>query len=70
MYYIWELKWFIRRMKFNLARWRERVLIRKQRGIMTDIAIEAFKHTIQSKEIYIIIFVCIFIYYFDKIMKS
>ena len=37
---------------------------------MTDIAIEAFMHTIQSKEIYIIIFVCICIYYFDKIMKS
>ena len=70
MYYIWELKWFIRRMKFNLARWRERVLIRKQRGIMTDIAIEAFIHTIQSKEVYIIILGIVCIYYFDKIMKS
>jgi hypothetical protein len=29
MYYIWELRWLIRRMKFNLARWKERVLIRK-----------------------------------------
>ena len=37
---------------------------------MTDIAIEAFMHTIQSKEIYIIILECICIYYFDKIMKS
>jgi len=37
---------------------------------MTDIAIEAFKHTIQSKEVYIIILACICIYYFDKIMKS
>ena len=37
---------------------------------MTDIAIEAFMHTIQSKEIYIIILGGICVYFFDKIMKS
>ena len=29
MYYIWELRWLIRRMKFNLTKWRERILTRK-----------------------------------------
>ena len=37
---------------------------------MTDIAIEAFMHTIQSKEVYIIILAGISIYFIDKIMKS
>ena len=37
---------------------------------MTDIAIEAFMHTIQSKEVYIIILGCICVYFVDKIMKS
>ena len=36
---------------------------------MTDIAIEAFMHTIQSRELYIIILGIVCIYYFDKIMK-
>ena len=37
---------------------------------MTDIAIEAFKQMMHSKEIYIIILGIVCIYYFDKIMKS
>ena len=37
---------------------------------MTDIAIEAFMHTIQSETVYIIIIGGICIYFFDKIMKS
>ena len=37
---------------------------------MTDIAIEAFMHTIQSKEVYIIISVGICVYFVDKLMKS
>ena len=37
---------------------------------MTDIAIEAFMHTIQSKEVYIIILGGICVYFVDKIMKS
>jgi hypothetical protein len=36
---------------------------------MTDIAIEAFIHTIQSRELYIIILGIVCIFYFDKIMK-
>ena len=36
---------------------------------MTDIAIEAFMHTIQSREIYIIILGGVCVYYVDKIMK-
>ena len=42
----------------------------EERENMTDIAIEAFIHTIQSKEVYIIILGIVCIYYFDKIMKS
>ena len=41
----------------------------EERENMTDIAIEAFKHTIQSKEVYIIILGGIGIYFVDKIMK-
>ena len=37
---------------------------------MTDIAIEAFMHTIQSRELYIIIGGIICIFLVDKIMKS
>jgi hypothetical protein len=36
---------------------------------MTDIAIEAFMHTIQSKEVYIIILIGICVYFVDEIIK-
>ena len=37
---------------------------------MTELAIEAFMYTIQSKTVYIIILGGIGIYFVDKIMKS
>ena len=37
---------------------------------MTDIAIEAFMHTIQSKTVYIIILGGICIYFVDKIRRN